>query len=223
MLPLVENSCVSCSVRSRIPILKLQLDIKLSLVAPGTPPILVACPCCDSFWEENCFTPLRLSESNLGSASMPRMQEHTQFRNIDHRRDYGGVIGSAVSNPYGDNGRSVNEVQRNDIASVSTAVSDYGAAASGQGYRGRNDSHRGGAGGRGRGRVNTDRSSDGGGAGRGGALAFALGPPCVCGGSSIRRIVTKDGPNKGRGFFTCPKPRFVRIYDDNKYVRYYII
>ncbi len=30
---------------------------------------------------------------------------------------------------------------------------------------------------------------------------------CKCGSIAVQRTVNKDGPNKGRAFYTCPKPR----------------
>ncbi|KAJ2158532.1 DNA topoisomerase 3-alpha [Coemansia sp. RSA 552] len=45
--------------------------------------------------------------------------------------------------------------------------------------------------------------------GNGGGPADAA-PPCECGILSVRRVTTKEGPNKGRPFFVCSKPPGVR-------------
>ena len=46
------------------------------------------------------------------------------------------------------------------------------------------------------------------------------GTPCLCGQPAVTRTVQKDGPNKGRQFHTCAKPReqqcgFFQWVDEN--------
>ena len=75
-------------------------------------------------------------------------------------------------------------------------TSDYSAAATGVNKK-KKQSGRGagaGAGGRGSGGNYAHVSQD------------DNAPVCVCGGRAISKVTTKEGPNKGRVFYTCPKP-----------------
>ena len=77
-------------------------------------------------------------------------------------------------------------------------TSDYSAAATGVNIK-KKASGRGGGGGAG----------GGAGGGRGNYANVSQdenAPVCVCGGRALTKTVTKEGPTKGRPFYTCPKP-----------------
>jgi len=88
-------------------------------------------------------------------------------------------------------------------------VSDYAAAATtGQGFK---NKPKGGGAGRGRGGGGGGR---GGGPGAAAAAAAAAAadenrPCCLCGEHAAQRTTTKEGPNKGRVFWVCPKVRLL--------------
>ena len=85
-------------------------------------------------------------------------------------------------------------------------TSDYSAAATGVNLQ--NGSR---AGGRGSGSGSSGgRSGSGGGGGRGGyntASSDENAPLCECGVKTNSVVTVKDGPNKGRPFYKCAKPR----------------
>jgi hypothetical protein len=86
------------------------------------------------------------------------------------------------------------------------AGTNYMAAASGVGVvfgRGGGRSSRGGGAPGGRG-VSSPMGRGGGGPQ---PVRDATGPDCNCGEPSVSRTVVKEGENKGRVFYTCPKPR----------------
>lgn len=81
--------CTRCSQKSNSKIVKLSLDIKLSLAPPGTPSALIVCPVCDDFWESLHMSGLSLKrrvESNGiktgGAAVEGNRHQHQQYANI---------------------------------------------------------------------------------------------------------------------------------------------
>jgi len=213
-VPQTESICIQCSRLSRVPVKKLQLEIKLSMAPPGTEPLLLACPYCSDVWEDLGATPLSRGTGDLA----PVMNRGDGYRDtraplyplqpqvaVPNRRAPVPIpmdidVEPPRPLPYHSNNHNNHYVP--------IEPSDYGAAASGAGFRGK-------AGGRGGRAAFANGRGAAGRAGRGGrsfqastsTVVVTEGPQCMCGEPSVRRNVVKEGPNKGKGFYACAKSR----------------
>lgn len=196
--------CQRCKAKTGYDVLKLNLSVVMSVAPPGTPPELVACPVCNRVWSESYCDALKLPVSG-------GMVPH----NIAHRNGNDGPAGQhrepASLARQGGGGAQwhSNAADREPRGGLNPThpvqqpvhrsdTSDYGAAAvGGDSYR----SSRGGRGGRGAGRGNGAHTRATAGDNDGSA------PTCLCGDKSATRTVSKEGPNKGRLFYVCAKPK----------------
>eukprot|EP01041_Mallomonas_annulata_P002383 gene2383-4627_t len=287
-IPDEGSPCPHCNVTTimtmpRTPILMLRLDIRIALAPAGTPPQLLACPCCNGIWNDLHSSPLprvvpritgsginygshdgggqgpgggrggrgvsgSMSTSSRGSRARPETVSN-MWQQTGQDTMTGGNVTTGTDN-YGRNGlpstssssssggmssfnmhsntnissgggggggytstaaagrSSSNAPYISDMTGTSyTATSNYAAAATGEGFAAKG--RRGGAtqtqtrggrtAGRRKGRDGSGPSGDG--------AAPGPGPPCKCDEPSVRRVVAKEGPNKGKGFFACGKPR----------------
>ena len=191
---------------------KLKLTFNLSKSPRGTPPETVACPRCDRVWEDIHCTPLKLDPiggvgNGGGGGGGGRGGGHGGLggRNGD-LPGRGGPSGP--SNGNGIPGRPLEIAHptphvrpaeypaNNGQANRAPETSDYSAAATGVNIRKAMAAASASAG----------AGAGGGKGGQGGGSQDQNAPVCVCGGRAVSKITTKEGPNKGRPFYTCPKP-----------------
>lgn len=216
------ESCGRCKEKSGVSVLKINIMVNLSMAPPGTPPELQVCPACDRLWRDANCEPLKLpisgissgynvssTRSAIGSASRYLEPQGTPYR-APQVEDSGkgfqlqsGAGSMSASTAVSAPGASYIPWKSGSTTStnypVSSSTSDYGAAAvGGDRYKASTRGGRGAArGGRGSGRGSSAHSGDG----------DSNNPECLCGEKSVSRTVSKEGPNKGRQFRVCPKPR----------------
>ena len=239
--PIVDSSCASCSQRLGFSLRKLKLIFNLSKAPRGTPPEVVACPCCDRIWEDIHIQALRLDP--MAGHGGGGQQGHGQGQGQGHGQGQGNGQGHGNGQGQG-YGQGQGQGQGNGNGQGNGQGNGYGQGqghGQGQGYGNGN--------GQGRGQVNdnyqqNNQQNAGGRAlhqpetsdysaaatgvnikkasratkensgGSGDVRAFfnntsqdENAPNCVCGGRAVTKTTVKEGPNKGRKFYTCPKPR----------------
>lgn len=214
--------CAPCSQRLGYCLKKLKVSFNLSKSPRGTPPETVACPRCDRVWEDIHCTPLKLDPigggvnggvGNGGGGGGGGGGHGGNGINIGGGGRNGDVPGrGGSSGPQNGNGipgrvieiahaapyaRPAECPAHNGQAIRAPDTSDYSAAATGVNIR------------KAMAAASASAGAGGAGGGKGGQGSGSQdqnAPICVCGGRAVCKVTTKEGPNKGRPFYTCPKP-----------------
>ena len=219
-MPLTDVDCQTCSRKLGYRVRKLQLFFNLSKSPRGIAPEVIACPSCDRIWEDIHIAALKLEPmgghagGGGGGGGMgggggggggggqgrngPFNAPSTSTSMSAAGRGTGAVTlpGRAPVRhqeypiPTDQGGRSGYPIETSDYSAAATGVNlQNGPRAGGRGSSG---------------------GRSGGGAGRGGyntASSDENAPVCECGVKTISVVTVKDGPNKGRPFYKCAKPR----------------
>ena len=215
---MMDVPCVPCSKKLGFTVRKLKVTFNLSKAPRGTPPVQEACPSCDRIWEDIHSPSLRLDPLNGHVAVAVAVaggggrggggEGQGQGRSwIDHnppnsyQNHHQNNSLNNIQNSYLSNQQNQNQNQSTARSYSLPETSDYSAAATGVNIKkiGKGNSK---DLGKGNSNVNVDV--------RGAFNNVSQdenAPTCVCGGRAITKTTTKEGPNKGRPFYTCPKPR----------------
>lgn len=207
VIPLADVDCAPCSHRLGYSVKKLKLTFNLSRSPRGTPPETVACPRCDRVWEDIHCTPLKLDPIGGGANGNGGNGGNGGVGGGGRNGDLPGRGGSSgPSNSNGIPGRPLEIAHptpyvrpaeypaNNGQANRAPETSDYSAAATGVNIR------------KAMAAASSSAGAGGGKGGQGSGSQDQNAPVCVCGGRAVSKITTKEGPNKGRPFYTCPKP-----------------
>ena len=208
VIPLADVDCASCSHRLGYSLKKLKLSFNLSKSPRGTPPETVACPRCDRIWEDIHCQSLKVDPigggmngggggNGWGGGNISGGGRNGDVPGrggppgpLNGNGIPGRVLEIAHTTPYV---RPAEYPANNGHANRAPDTSDYSAAATGVNIR----------------KAMAAASAAGAGGGKGGqgnGSQDQNAPVCVCGGRAVSKITTKEGPNKGRPFYTCPKP-----------------
>ena len=201
VIPIAENFCVPCSQRLGYSVKKLNLTFNLSKSPRGTPPDLVACPCCDRIWGDIHSPSLRLDpiNDNAGVVGRGGGGPWVDRNPVNNNQNNSQPGGNPNNQPKSSSGSLSNMAERSYPL---PQTSDYSAAATGVNIK------KAGVKGGGKDSGKSNGSSNGDVRGFFNSVSQDENAPvCVCGGRAISKTTTKEGPNKGRPFYTCPKPR----------------
>ena len=180
-IPTPAESCPRCLHQRHSRVCKLRFRFILERAPPGCPPESLVCPGCDPLWGEIGHTALSVvpNTATAGGAGATNA----------------GAGGGAVRGGSG----NMPEHIPHSHTTAGGGGSDYQAALAGKR----------------KGRVaNTTastakgRGSSSAGTGSGAGSASAA-PKCSCGLVSKTMTVAKEGPNQGRPFHSCSKPRYL--------------
>lgn len=217
-MPLTDVDCQTCSRKLGYRVRKLQLFFNLSKSPRGIPPEVIACPSCDRIWEDIHIAALKLEPmggyagGNAGGGmgggggggghgrNGAFFTPSTSMSAVAAGRGSGTFPGRAPVRhqeyplPNDQGGRSGYPIETSDYSAAATGVNlQNGPRAGGRGS-GSGGAKAGGGGGGGRGGYNTASSDEN-------------APVCECGAKTVSVLTVKDGPNKGRHFYRCAKPR----------------
>ena len=193
-MPQAEGHCATCQHSSGVAVSKIAFRFNLDRAPPGVPPECVLCPCCDPLWREIGQPPLQLPEAPVARRGLDPARP--QLGPADTRSN-GNATSASAPGP----GPAMSDYQaalagKRRATHTATATASVSAIAT---PGGRGAPGRGGAAGGGAGFDNREASAVGG---------AIIHPDCVCAVPSKLLTVSKEGPNKGRKFFACAKPRY---------------
>lgn len=162
---------------------KIHFRFIMDRMPPGNPPEALLCPCCDPFWASVHETPLTLPASPRpgGPAAAGRMQGAAHQLRQQTLTGQPAPPSREIESDYS----AALAGRRKKPTAAPAAAANAGAPI-----------------------RQYDRG--GGGVGGGGGGGFAPEGPaenCGCGVPSRQLTVSKEGPNKGRKFFSCAKSR----------------
>lgn len=184
--PAAQETCQVCLQTRNMTVHKILFRLNMSRAPHGVAPESTLCPCCDPLWATTGERPLPLPAVSTTAAGVTAA----------------GVGGNVAGNAFTRVTPAV--AIATNLAGTSASESDYAAALAGKKKK---------------------KPSLPANAGVGvGAAAWPSGsrdgstyvppsvaeetPMCACGVASKQLTVSKEGPNKGRKFFSCAKSRF---------------
>jgi hypothetical protein len=199
-------TCTRCSNTSgsKGQVNKLVVKTIRSLVPPSVPPEDTVCPCCSTFWDEIRHPRLQLPKASTGAVSRVRSAQNTAGPNVGRttrepaersRSTYqpSRISTAAVPSNFRVATAGPSRVQ-NEIP-LSSRGSNLNGNLAGGGFPGRHSIQATTAG------TTQSRPNP--------RAVMSSDPPpplCNCGLSTVRLTVVKEGKNRGRHFFKCPKP-----------------
>lgn len=175
---MAEEICQSCRQTRGVTVHKILFRLNMSRAPHGVAPESTLCPCCDPLWSSTGERPLPLPAGTPAGAGAGN----------NYQRTASAVSTTAAIVVSSESDYAAALAGKKKKPTVTSAVSGAGAGAGATAF------HRGGGGSS---MVSITTAAE-----------EEESPLCGCNVASKQLTVSKEGPNKGRKFFSCVKSRY---------------